>query len=83
MKVTFSDHARAALQARGIDETWVERTLARPDAVEPDPVHPERRRVYGSVPEREGRVLRVVCLDGQDEIRIITAFLDRGRRALP
>ncbi len=71
------------LAERGIDPAWVERTVAQPDAVEPDPHHPDRVRAFRVVPERDGRVLRVVYVREDAAVRIITAFLDRGRRPAP
>ena len=60
---------------RQIDRAWVE-----PDTTEPDPKHPDRIRTFWSVPERDGRVLRVVYTAHPDHYRVVTLFLDRGRK---
>jgi uncharacterized DUF497 family protein len=70
---SYTRHARDALEERRIDAAWVERVMMAPDSV-------ERQLAFGRVPERDGRVLRVVYAREGDHIRIITAFLDRARR---
>ena len=59
----YSDHAKEMLVERGIVSEWVERTILNPDAVENDPKHPDRRRAFKALPERDGRVLRVVYVE--------------------
>ena len=80
MIFTYSDHAAAMLAERGLERDWVERTILEPDSTEPDPTHPERVRAFRSVPERDGRILRVVYVPEDGSCRIITVFLDRGGR---
>lgn len=76
----YTTHASDNLADREIERDWVERAILEPDASEPDPRHPERIRVYRVVPERGGRILRVVYVRDGDTYRIVTLFLDRGRR---
>lgn len=83
MRFTFGPHALENLVDRGLDRAWIERTIIDPDIIEPDPNHPERLRAYRAVPERDGRVLRVVYVPENRGCRIVTAFLDRGRRSRP
>lgn len=78
--ISYSDHARTALEEREIAQEWVERTILNPEQTEPDPVHPDRMRVFRSIPERDGRVLRVVYVPSVLGCRVITVFFDRGRR---
>ena len=80
MRVSYSGHAEASLLDRELDREWVERTLRWPEVVEPDPKHPERLRAFRAIPERDGRVLRVVYVRQGDRYRVITVFFDRGRR---
>ncbi|MPR11847.1 DUF4258 domain-containing protein [Microvirga tunisiensis] len=80
-RFTYTNHARDMLAEREIVPEWVERTVLEPEATEPDPKHPERVRVFCTVPERDGRVLRVVYVPEGETYRIITLFLDRGRRS--
>lgn len=79
MAIIWSDHARERAIRRGIDPAWVERVLAAPESLEPDPDHPGRWRAYAPLTEAGGRVLRVVYEPAGDDSVVVTAFLDRGR----
>ena len=83
MRITYGAHAIAMMSERGLDPVWIERTVIEPDFVEPDAMHPERIRAYRAVPERDGRMLRVVYVPAQDGARVVTAFFDRNRRRSP
>ena len=76
----FTAHAVAMMAERAIERVWVERTVLAPDQTEPDLSHPDTVRAFRTVPERDGRVLRVVYRRTDTHLRIITTFLDRGRR---
>lgn len=76
----YSDHAKEMLVERGIAREWVERAILNPDTIEADPKHVDRTRAYKAVPERDGRVLRVVYVQSGQAYRVITLFLDRSRR---
>ena len=78
-RFTYIDHAREQMVRRDIDSTWVERTVLAPETTEPDPKHPDRVRAFRSIPERDGRVLRVVYVPEGEHYRVLTAFLDRTR----
>ena len=80
MRFTYTAHAAEMLVDREIHREWVEQTVLSPEAVEPDPKHNGRMRAFRALPERDGRVLRVVYVQEADEVRVITLFLDRGRR---
>lgn len=78
---TYTQNARAQIALRALDPAWMERTILAPDASETDPRHPDRTRAFRAVPEREGRLLRVVfVVRSPSTFPINTAFLDRGRR---
>jgi hypothetical protein len=79
MRVVYTRHASAMLEERLIDPAWVERTILFPDATEPDPRHSEMLRAFRAIPERDGRVLRVVYVPSEQVCRVITVFLDRSR----
>ncbi len=71
------------LAERELDRAWVERVVRAPSAWEPDPGDPDLIRLFGRVPERGDRMLRVVlCMEAGTRCRIITVHLDRnaGRR---
>lgn len=78
--VKFTRHAESMLAERGIERGWVERTINEPDESKPDHARPNVTRAFRPIPEREGRVLRVVYSTSDNEIRVITAFFDRARR---
>ena len=80
MRFTYGAHALLNLIDRRLERAWVERTVVQPDATEQDPKHAGRVRAYRIVPERDGRILRVVYVPTADGAHIITMFLDRGRR---
>jgi hypothetical protein len=77
---SYTQHAVAMLAEREIDRNWVEQTILHPDETEPDPRHPDRHRSFRAIPERDVRVLRVVYVQSGMSDRVITLFLDRGRR---
>jgi hypothetical protein len=78
-RLILTRNAEAMLAERGIEWEWVERTIHRPDEVRIDPTRENILRAFRSIPERDGRVLRVVYSQGETEIRIITAFFDRAK----
>ncbi|MBI3702728.1 MAG: DUF4258 domain-containing protein [Rhizobiales bacterium] len=78
-RVIFTQHAETMLAERSIERQWVDRTVAEPDAIEPDPERNNVFRAFRSIPEHQGRVLRVVYALSGNQIRIITAFFDRAR----
>lgn len=79
-RVIYTVHAAKMLSERKIDPSWVEETILAPDSVEPDPKHDDLRRAFRKIPERDGRVLRVVYGETDGTLRVVTLFLDRGRR---
>jgi hypothetical protein len=80
MRFRYTLHADNVLQKRGIERLWVERTVLAPQWTEADPVDPNLTRAFAAVPERDGRMLRVVYSHESDGYRVVTAFLDRGAR---
>ena len=59
-RISLTRHAADMLVERGIERQWVDRTVNEPDAIEPDPERGNVFRAFRSIPERQGRVLRVV-----------------------
>ena len=76
----YTQHALDVMQERALDPNWVERTIAEPDWVELDPVDSTIERRFAAIPERGDRYLRVACVETFTEIRILSAFLDRGAK---
>lgn len=56
----LTQHAAIAIRERGISPSWIERTLLAPAWAALDPHDPTLVHAYCPVPERGGRVLRVV-----------------------
>jgi hypothetical protein len=80
MRDAFTTHAEAMLEERGILPTWVSAALDQPDHLETDPAVDGRMRAYRAIPERDGRVPRVVYVREEPDLaRVITLFFDRGR----
>jgi hypothetical protein len=75
--ITYSKHALTAMRERGLEREWVEAAVFEPEWFEADQQRPDVERRFRSVPQRDGRVVRVAVGETDDEIRIITAFLDR------
>jgi len=78
--IVYSGHAIVAMRERDLEEAWVERAVREPEWTEPDPRDPDAVRHFRTVPERGNRFLRVVLVESSENIRILTAFLDRGAR---
>jgi hypothetical protein len=77
--IVLTEHAQFAMTERRLDLPWIERTALAPEWTEPDP-DPTLQRRFRAVPEREGRILRVVCAEDHATITVVTAFLDRRAR---
>ena len=73
-------HAATVLAAREIPLEWVARVLAQPRKIEPDRQDPALRHALARIPERGGRVMRVVYNDTTRPWRIVTAYFDRGQK---
>ena len=76
----FTKHAQDAIFERELDLSWIERTARNPEWTEPDPNRPGVERRFCIIPEFGSRILRVACLETDDEIRIVTVFFDRDAR---
>jgi hypothetical protein len=63
------------MHERGIIEDWVKSTVLDPDMTEPredDEVHYLKR-----IPQKRGKILRVIINPTTDPNRVITVFFDR------
>ena len=73
----FTAHAMTALGGRSLELEWVERAVFAADWNEPDLSWANVERRFKMIPENGSRILRVVCLETDTNIRIISAFFDR------
>jgi hypothetical protein len=78
--LAFTKHADDATAERELMGEWIERAVYAPQWEVADPVQPDAVRRFRAIPEYGDRILRVVCLETDAEIRILTAFFDRGAR---
>jgi hypothetical protein len=76
----FSLHALGVLEERQIAKDWVQRVVDRPALILADRADPELAHALAPIPEREGRVLRVVYNRDVDPVRVVTAYFDRTMR---
>lgn len=79
-QIVYTQHALAVMAERTIDLLWVERTVNDPEWSESDPFDPAVERRFRTVPEGDNRYLRVACVETAQNIRIVSAFLDRRAR---
>jgi hypothetical protein len=73
--LVFTAHARTMMHERGINEDWVKSTVRDPDLTEPredDEVHYLKK-----IPQKKGKVLRVIINPTTKPDRVITVFFDR------
>jgi hypothetical protein len=80
-KVVLTRHAELKLQERGLRLDWVERTARNPLWVEIEPRDKSAERRFARIEEFGGRTLRVVCVETENAIRVITALFDRNARS--
>lgn len=68
------------MREREILREWVERTLATPELVRPDPDDAAVERRFRRIPEFDGRVLRVAVNTTVEPMRVVSVFFDRAMR---
>ena len=80
MNYALTEHARDAMQKRGIRTEWLERTVAAPQSRAPDEVDDELEHRLAAIPEFGNRVLRVIVNTRTLPERVITVYFDRRMR---
>lgn len=78
--IRFTRHAEDAIVERDLDRGWIERAIEKPEWVQDDPRRMGVERRFRRIPEFDDRVLRVACIETEDEIRVLTVFFDRDAR---
>jgi uncharacterized DUF497 family protein len=76
----FTRHAATSAFEREVSIEWIEKAVFQPEWTMPDPADPDLERRYATVDDFGGRVLRVVCYENDQEVRIVTLFFDRNAR---
>ena len=77
MKFELTKHAQKALDEREIPVEWLERTIAAPELVQPDPDDATVERRFRRIPEFGGRVLRAAVNTTVEPNRVVSVFFDR------
>jgi hypothetical protein len=80
MNYLLTIHAQRVIKERDIPLSIIERTLNNPAMIEPDKNDPDLEHRLGSIPEYNGKVLRIVLNKKVDPARIITVYFDRAMR---
>lgn len=78
--LSYSLHARIAMAERVIPDEWIQRIVSEPELRADDPNDPELERFFGRIPERDGRVLRVVVNTRVIPWKVVSVFFDRRMR---
>jgi hypothetical protein len=76
----FTKHAEDVILERNLDRSWIERTARQPEWSYSDPERVGVQRRFRKIPEFGNRVLRIACVESDEEIRILTVFFDRNAR---
>ena len=77
MNYELTKHAQKALEERGIQIEWMDRTLSAPECVLPDAEDATVQRYFCCIPEFGGRVLRVAVNTTVEPNRVVSVFFDR------
>lgn len=80
MNYELTKHAQIAMQERGIENEWLERTLVTPECVLPDPADATVKRYFRTIPEFGGRVLRAAVNTTVEPSRVVSVFFDRAMK---
>ncbi len=79
-KIILTAHARLRLSERHLPNSWIETTVREPDWTEPDPGGMNVERRFRAIGELGGRILRVVCVETDEVVRVISVMFDRNAR---
>jgi len=79
MNLHYTSHAMKRLAKRRLKPEWIERIVANPQLVEPDPEDAGLEHRLGVLPELDNRVLRVI-VSRSEPTRVITAFPDHSMK---
>ena len=80
MDYHLTEHARDAIEKRGIAQEWIEKTLSAPEWVEKDTIDENLEHRLARIGEFGNRTLRVIVNVRTVPPRIVTVYFDRRRR---
>lgn len=75
-------HAAERVDAGEVEVAWIAATLDAPDRTAPDHRRPGITLNWRAIPEFGGRVLRVAHRPENGQLIVVTAFFDRGSKAM-
>ncbi len=75
----LSLHVETRIRQRGLKLVWIEATVSAPGKVAPDK-DPALTQSFRAIPDRGGRILKVVHRPDGDDTFVVTAHFDRGAR---
>jgi hypothetical protein len=78
--VRLTAHAQTVAAERDIPRTLIEKVARSPDWAVADPFTAAAERRFGIADAEDGRILRVVCIETDAEIRVITVSFDRNAK---
>jgi hypothetical protein len=81
--LVLTHHVHMRMAKRQLPVAWVERTIRHPDWAEPEPLAPSVECRFRAIPEFDGPILRIACVETASDIRIITVTFDRDARRKP
>lgn len=76
----LTSHAAGVIAEREILVAWIERVLLHPERTTVDRSDSALKHALRRIPERDGRVLRVVYNPSVVPPRIVTCYFDRSQR---
>lgn len=79
-KLILTRHAEVRLRERGLKWDWIEQAARNPLWIEPEPGDDSAERRFAKIDDFGGKILRVVCVETENAIRVITALFDRDAR---
>ena len=80
MDYSLPKHAIVVMSGRGIDESYLRKTLEYPELILDDSIDRELQHRLKAIPEYGNRVLRVIVNNSKNPIHVVTAYFDRSMR---
>ena len=82
-QLILTRHAQIRAESRAIRSEWIEDAARHPDWVELEPRDSRVERRFRVIEGFGSRILRVVCVETQTAIRVISVMFDRDARRKP
>lgn len=81
--LVLTRHVEIRMRERDLQFSWIEQAARQPLWTEAEPNDPTAERRFAAIDEFGGRILRVVCVETDTAIRVITATFDGNARRKP